>query len=96
MATKATSEPEAVTTADMTSFYDVLHTAQAVTPAGEIPACEAPRKVIAHLLQHKMKGFDDVGYILFQGVKVFEQGKREEAERKDGLTTEQKVFQGKA
>ena len=33
----------------------------------------------------------DTGYFVFQGVKVFEKGKRAEAEARDRLTTEDKL-----
>lgn len=58
-------------------------------PGRELPEIEVPRRVIAHFNRQSMKGFDDVGYFIYQGVKVFEFGKREEAARRDARTMEQ-------
>ena len=91
----STNESSLPTREELAEFYDALAHAKMEAIAGQIPAMEASRKVIMHFLREKMRGFDDVMYFIYEGVKVFEQGKREEAERKEGLTTEQKMHGGK-
>lgn len=62
---------------------------------GEMAAVEAPRKIIEHFNRGRMDGIDTVGYFVYEGVKVFEEGKRESAEAKEARTAEEIVF-GKA
>lgn len=62
---------------------------------GEMPGVEADRKIIEHFNRGKMAGVDAVGYFVYEGVKVFEAGKREESERREALTAEERVFGGK-
>jgi hypothetical protein len=59
---------------------------------GKLPAIEATRKVIEHYNRGKLAQFDEAHYFVFGGVKVFEEGKREEAERKEGRTSQDIVW----
>lgn len=52
-----------------------------------VPCLEAPRAIVEHFLKTPadLKNFDGpVGYFLYQGVKVYEAGKRRE-KPKDGV-----------
>lgn len=71
-------------------FLDEIHMAKA---SGE--DIEAPRKIILHFNRNNMKGFDSVGYFVYDTVKIYEAGRKEEAKKQDALTSEQKVFGGK-
>lgn len=75
---------------ELAQFYDSLHAAKvegAVT--GTVPAMEVSRKMVEHFLRGKMAGFERVYYFVYDGVKVFEAGKREEGERIERLTQDQ-------
>lgn len=77
-------------------FFDLVHNAANSSLPGETPGIEAPRKIIEHFNRGRMAGIDSVGYFIYEGVKVFEEGKRLEAEKRDALTAEEKVFGKKA
>lgn len=53
-----------------------------------LPEIEVPRRVIQHFNQRSMDGFDKCGYFVYQGVKVFEVGKKELAVIKDRRSME--------
>lgn len=61
---------------------------------GELPSIEVPTRIIKHYNRtpQAMKGFKQAGYFVFNNVRVFEVGHKEELERKDRLTSEQVVF----
>lgn len=62
---------------------------------GQEPPCiEVARKIVAHFNRGAMPAFDEVGYFLFHNVKVFERGKRQQAEARDARTLEEAKFQG--
>lgn len=42
-----------------------------------------------------MPSVDETGYFIYQDVKVFERGKRDEALTREALTVEERVFGGK-
>lgn len=49
-------------------------------PPEDMPWVEAPREVIEHYNKGSIKGFDNGPlYFVFQGVKVYEKGRRNEA-----------------
>lgn len=53
----------------------------------KVPCVEAPRSIIEHFLRSpaEIKNFDSsVGFFMFQGVKVYEEGKRR-AKPADGV-----------
>lgn len=53
----------------------------------------APRHVIEHYVgKANMPSVDEVGYFVFQGVKVFVDGQKEIAQKKDKMTIEEKLF----
>lgn len=60
----------------------------------EVPEIETSRAVIEHYNRGNISGFDNVGYFVFNNVKVFELGKVDEAKKRDCLTMEQKLFGG--
>lgn len=73
-----------------------MHTAiHSALPGDEMPGVEASRKIIEHFNRGRMAGVESVGYFIYEGVKVFEEGKREASEARDALTCEDKVFGGK-
>lgn len=78
---------------DLAFFFDCVHAAINSTPRGEMPVIETSRKIIDHFNRGPaQKGFDAVGYFVYEGVKVFEEGKRQSFEANDRLTSEQKTF----
>lgn len=42
-----------------------------------------------------MSGVETTGYFVYQDVKVFIEGQREAAEKRDALTSNDKIFGGK-
>jgi len=54
-----------------------------------VPCVEASRKIVEFYNRANIKGFDKAGYFMFQGVKVYEKGKREEADARDNRSTEE-------
>lgn len=74
----------------MGRFFDEIHAAMAEN--GEMPAIEVDRRVIEHFNRNSLGGFDAVGYFVYQGVKVYEVGKREAAEERGRLSTEDVTF----
>lgn len=73
-------------------FFDAVHTAVHSVAPGEMPGIEASRKIVEHFNRGRMAGIDSVGYFIYEGVKVFEEGRRDASEKNDALTTEDKVF----
>ena len=91
--TKADSYP---TRQEIAQFMDAIHTAKAHGDVHDIPCIDAATKIVRHFNQGRsLKGLEEVGYFVYDGVKVFEEGRRVEAMRKDALTSEDKVFGGK-
>lgn len=80
---------------ELNQFLENVAVTKAMSVNGGIPEIEAPRVVVEFYNKANLKGFDDVGYFIFQGIKVFEEGKVEEAKIRDGLTMEEKLHQGK-
>lgn len=58
-----------------------------------MPSIEAPRHVVEHYVgkQH-MESVDRVGYFVFQNVKVFVEGEKAAAVKRDKMTIEEKLF----
>ena len=71
-----------------------VHTA---LQTGEMPSMETNRKIVEHFNRspQAVKGFEEAGYFVYAGVKVYEQGKRKAAEDRDNLDMEQKIFGAK-
>lgn len=63
---------------ELNFFLESVATAAVGGSDDDIPHVEAPRKIIEHINRGKLAGFDSVGWCVFNGVKVFEVGKREE------------------
>ena len=78
----------------MGRFFDEIHAA--IADGGELPALEVDRRIIEHFNRGNLGGFDSVGYFVYQGVKVYEVGKREEAEVREARTAEEVIFGKKA
>lgn len=77
----------------MTKFLEDVAYAMALGPQDEpLPFVEAPRKVIEYINRGRIEGFDAVKYCIFNGVKVYEEGKREHANRLESMTIEEKTF----
>lgn len=52
----------------------------------EMPEIEVPRRLIEHFNQGRMKGVEEAGYFIYNGVKVYEKDKRKEFKEKDSRT----------
>lgn len=74
---------------DLDRFVSLVAQAKSLAEAGAVPEVEVPRRVIEYHNKGNIKGFDSVGYFVFNGVKVYEKGKKEEAKSKEGRTMEQ-------
>lgn len=60
-----------------------------------VAAMETPRKMIEHFLRAQIAGFEKTYYFIYDNVKVFEEGKREEGERIENLSSEERMHGGK-
>ncbi len=58
----------------------------------DMPWVEAPRAVLEHFNRSNMDGVDSAGYFVYQGCKVYEQGKRDDARLKEMATPEQRTL----
>lgn len=63
---------------DLNYFLEQVATAASEGSSDDIPHVEAPRKIVEYINRGKVKSFDEVGWCVFNGVKVFEMGKRQE------------------
>lgn len=90
--TKANNEKTELTRNEFNEFLEDVADALNRKEGLDLPCIEASRKVCEHYNKHAMKAFDEVQYFLFQGVKVFEVGKREQAEARDKMSMEERVF----
>lgn len=54
----------------------------------DVPEIEAPRRVIEYFNRGAQKGFDEAGYFMYQGVKVYEAGKVEETKLREPHPTD--------
>lgn len=74
-------------------FLESVANACALGPQEEaLPWVEAPRLIIEYINRGRLAGFDSVGYCIFNGCKVYEEGKRQAAIDKEKLTTEEMLF----
>lgn len=65
--------------------------------AQTLPLEERFLEVDPRVIEHFLKGgVGEVGYFFYQGVKVYEKGKREAADLRDSMTLEQLTFAKKA
>lgn len=80
---------------ELNQFLENVAVSKAMSLNGESPEVEAPRSVIEYYNRNNIKGFDDVGYFVIDGVRVYEMGKVDEAKRRDALTMEEKNHGGK-
>lgn len=75
----------------MNRFFENVGAAIGLGPQDEdMPWTEAPRSVLEHFNRGKMKGIDDVGYFIYQGCRVYEDGKHDEALGRDLLSPEER------
>jgi hypothetical protein len=77
-------------------FLDSVIRAKQLALPGDWPWVEAERGIIDHFLRGQTEGFEQIGYFIYQDVKVYERGRREEADARDALTSEDKNFGKKA
>lgn len=64
---------------ELNLFLESVASAAVGGASDDIPHVEAPRKIIEYINRGRaIEGFDSVGWCVFNGVKVFEAGKREE------------------
>lgn len=84
-------EKNFVSTVEINFFLDSIARAKTMgVKMGEhLPSVEAPRKLVEYYNPNNIQGFDEVGYFTFNGVNVYEEGKKEEALAKDALTIQQ-------
>lgn len=57
-----------------------------------MPFVEAPRNIIEHFNRGRMDGFDEAGYFVHNGVRVYEEGKSKAVIDRDALTCSERVF----
>lgn len=74
-----------VTREEITEFLNAI----TVAPQMGDDHIEASRKVCEHYNRHNLKGFEQAGYFIFNGVKVYEKGKKNAADTKDRRTMEE-------
>ncbi len=74
----------------MAHFFGAVESAKLLCP--EDPKLEVAHKIVEHFNRGRMEGVKEAGYFVYQGVKVYAEGKKEEAETRDGLSIEDKVF----
>ena len=91
---KENNKKTGVSRGTLNEFLENVAGAMAMGPQDgeDMPWIEVTRDVLEHFNRGQMAGVDKAGYFVFQGVKVYEQGKREEAKLRDSLTSEQILF----
>ncbi len=75
----------AVTHSELNQFLDAVTRAKMFPQLGPndvIPSVETSRNVCQYY-NKDMEAFDKVGYFTFNGVNVYEEGKKEEAQKRD-------------
>lgn len=77
---------------ELSVFFDDCHQARNLTEPGEVPIVEASRKIVEHFNMGKMAGISSVGYFIYEGIKVYEKGKREIAEKLENMSSNDKAF----
>ena len=81
---------------DLNKFSEIVQQAISQNETKEMPCVEVPRRVIEHFNRGKLlAGFDAVGYFVHSGVKIYETGKREQAQVKEKITMEQLLHGGR-
>lgn len=77
---------------ELNQFLEDVSIALAEKVGAEIPEITAPRSVIEYYNRGNLKGFDEVGYFVFNNVKVFDPTHMEASKRRESLTIEEKLF----
>ncbi len=87
-------EPSFATPQDINAFLTEVAALPPLQKGEELHELEVPRRVIEHYNRSAkaMAGFDEAGYFIFQGVKVFEKGKKH---TRDTETIEHRLFEKK-
>lgn len=87
---------QSITRDELNKFLDdVSYALQMGAPEGEVmPEIEAPLSTIQHFNKLGMKDWSKTYYFIYNNVKVYEAGKKEDAKRMEKMTIEQKVFGG--
>lgn len=81
-----------VTREELNKFFEDVGIAIQMGPIDDdMPWVEAPRAVLEHFNRSNMAGVDSVGYFVYQGCKVYEEGKQEEARAKELASPEQRT-----
>lgn len=80
---------------ELNQFIEDIAVNKAMSLSGDIPEIEAPRSVVEYYNRKNLEGFDSVGYFIYEGVKVYEAGKMQDAKKKDAVTVEERNFGGK-
>ena len=86
--TKNLEAVEGPTRDELNLFHEKIAIAHETKEGDQLPEIEVPRKIINYYNRHSIKGFDKAGYFIYQGVKVFEIGKREELRDRDSMSIE--------
>ena len=79
---------------DLNRFAAIISRASEQKAPGTVPEVEVPRRVIEYYNQRNLKGFEEAGYFIYNGVKVFEKGKREQFRNKDNESMEKRLHGG--
>ena len=87
-------DKEGITTMEINMFLDSVSRAKmmGINAGEQLPSMEANRKIIEYYNRENLAGFDEVGYFTFNGVNVYELGKKEEALKKSLMDMEEKNF----
>lgn len=72
------------TQSELNEFHDSLLVAKSSALPGEMPDIETSREIAAYFNRGNLKGLDAAGYFVLNGVKVYEAGRREAADKHDG------------
>lgn len=83
-----------VTQSDLNYFMDQVNAVLMGKDEGVVPEIEVPRKIVQHFNRRNIHGFDEVGYFVYNGVKVYEEGKKDKAKSRDGRSMEQVIYGG--
>lgn len=79
---------------ELNLFHEAVAIALESKAPGQVPEIEAPRVIIEHFNRQNLKGFEDAGYFMFQGVKVFEEGRVDDVKKREAKSIEERLHGG--
>lgn len=81
---------------DLNTFFQRITFAKQGHVGPGMPDIEAPRRLAIHFNRGSMDAFDSVGYFVYQGVRVYEVGKKEDAKRRENIPMEELLHSRRA